>query len=94
VAILITAEPGEAHSRAQFPELGLLRLGDTEGFAIQVLGGLGTPLPQQQLAFVPVQLRCEKALRCRFDNLQSSPNKIELSSICPAISHALAKRAI
>jgi len=37
-------------------------LGDAQGFAIELLGGLGMPLVQQQLAFVPVQLGCEPAL--------------------------------
>jgi hypothetical protein len=53
-AILVAAESGEAHGGAQFPELGLLLLGDAQGFAIQFLGGLGMPLPQQQFAFVPI----------------------------------------
>jgi putative ABC transport system substrate-binding protein len=46
VAALIAAEPGEAHSGAQFPELGSLLLGDAQGFAVQFLRGLGVPLPQ------------------------------------------------
>jgi len=53
-AALVAAEAGEAHGGAQFPELGTLLLGDAERFAIEFLGGLGMPLPQQQLAFVPV----------------------------------------
>src|SRR5262249_30994843 len=36
---------------------GLLLDGDAQGFAIQFLGRLGISLPQQQLPFVPVQLR-------------------------------------
>src|SRR5438132_986995 len=68
--ILIAAEPGEADGGAQFPELGLLLHGDAQGFVIHLLGGLGMPLPQQQLAFVPVQLRCELALACSFDDPQ------------------------
>jgi hypothetical protein len=47
-------EPSEARGDAQFPELGLLLLGDAPGSSIQFLGGLGLSLPQQQLAFVPV----------------------------------------
>src|SRR6516164_1871061 len=43
-ALLVAAEPGEAHSGPQFPELGLLLPGDVEGLAIQFLGGLGVPL--------------------------------------------------
>src|SRR5262249_39090548 len=34
VAALVAAEPGEARGRAQFPELGLLFLGDAQGSAI------------------------------------------------------------
>src|SRR6516162_1949497 len=67
---LVAAEPGEAHHGAQFPELGLLLPGDAEGFAIEFLGGLGMPLPQQQLAFLPVQLRSVKALSRSLDGLQ------------------------
>jgi hypothetical protein len=52
---LVAAEPGEARGGAQFPELGLLLLGDAQGFAIQLLSGLGMPLPLQQLTFVPIK---------------------------------------
>jgi hypothetical protein len=41
---LVSAEPREARGRTQFPELGLLFLGDAQGFVIQFLGGLGMPL--------------------------------------------------
>jgi hypothetical protein len=68
-AALVAAEPGEAHGGAQLPELGPLLLGDAQGFAIQFLDCLGMPLPQQQLAFVPIELRCEPALACPFDDL-------------------------
>src|SRR6516162_3974968 len=70
-AALVVTEPGEAHGGAQFPELGFLLLGYPEGFAIEFLGGLGMPLPQQQLTFVPVQFSREPALPCPFDDLQS-----------------------
>src|SRR5580704_8189609 len=39
--------------------------------AIQFLSGLGTPLPQHQLAFVPVQLRYEPAFSGPCDNSQA-----------------------
>src|SRR5215472_8176141 len=58
-AALVAAEPGEARGGTQFPELRLLLLRDAQGFAIEFLGGLGMPLPQQQLAFVPIYL-CEQ----------------------------------
>ncbi len=70
VAALVAAEPGEARGGAQFPELGLLLLRDAQGFVIQLLDGLEIPLPQQQPAFVPVQLRCEPALPRPFNDLQ------------------------
>src|SRR5215471_14158958 len=54
VPLLIAVEPGKAHRSPQFPELSLLPLGDPQGFAIEFLSCLGMPLPQQQLAFVPV----------------------------------------
>ena len=37
---------------------------------LEFLGSLEIPLPQQQLAFVPVQLRCEPALPGPFDDAQ------------------------
>ena len=77
-AALVAAKPGEAHGGAQFPELGLLLLGDAEGFAIQFLGGLGLPLPQQQLAFVPVELRVQPALTCPFNDLYCRSTASEL----------------
>ena len=67
---LVAAEPGKAPGGAQFPELGPLLLRDAQGFAIQFLGGLGLPLPKQQLAFMPIQIRCEPTLPCPFDHLQ------------------------
>jgi hypothetical protein len=66
---LVAAKPGKAHNGAQLPKLGFLLPGDAQGYAIQFLRGLGTPLPPPQLAFVPVQLRCELALPCPFDDL-------------------------
>src|SRR5207244_4205588 len=68
---LVPSELGKARSGAQFPEFGLLLLCDAQGFAIQFLGGLGMPLPQQRLAFVPIQLRREPALTSSFNDLQS-----------------------
>jgi hypothetical protein len=44
VVALVVAEPGEARGRAQFRELGLLLLGDAQGFVILFLSGLGMPL--------------------------------------------------
>src|ERR1700730_10271306 len=44
---LLAPQPGEAHGRAQFPELGALLLGSSQSLAIQFLGGIGIPLPQQ-----------------------------------------------
>jgi len=70
MAVLVEAQAGEAHCRAQFPKLSFLLLGDAHGFAVEFLGGFGMPLPQQQLAFVPVQLRLEPAFPCSFDDLQ------------------------
>src|SRR5689334_20711339 len=58
-ATLVKTELSETRGSTQFPELGLLLLGDAQGFAIQFLSCPATPLPQQNLSFVPVQLRCE-----------------------------------
>ena len=69
VAALVAAEPGEARGGAQFPELCPLLRRDGQGLAIQFLGARGIPLPQQQFAFLPVQLRCQPALPCPFDDL-------------------------
>jgi len=46
---LIIREAGEVHRGAQFPELGVLLPRHEQGLAIQILSGVGTPLPQQQL---------------------------------------------
>ena len=46
-ATLVAAEPRETRSGAQFPKLSFLLLGEGQGFAIEVLGGLGVILPQQ-----------------------------------------------
>src|SRR5215469_17750578 len=70
VTALVAPEPGEARSSTQFPELGFLLHGDAECFAIQFLGGLGMPLSQQQLAFVPMELSLQPALAYPFDHLQ------------------------
>src|SRR5262249_34242406 len=45
-AARVAGPQGGAHGGAKFPALGRLLLGDVQGFAIQSLGGLGTPLPQ------------------------------------------------
>jgi hypothetical protein len=47
VMTLVATQPGEARGGAQFPELGLLLLGDAQCFAIQILGGRGIPLALQ-----------------------------------------------
>jgi len=83
-AALVAAEPGEAHGGAQFPELGLLLLRNAQGFAIKFLGGLGMPLAQQQPG--------EALVRSAFS--KPSSDRVMASSICPAISHALARRAV
>ena len=68
---LLAPEQGKARASAQFPELGPLLRGDAEGFAIQFLGSLGMSLPQQQLAFLSIQLRCKPTLPCPFRDPQS-----------------------
>src|SRR5215472_6130535 len=69
-ATVVAAESSEAYNRTQFPELGPLLSGNPQGFVVQFLGGLGMPLPQQQLPFVPVQLCRQPALPSPFDDLQ------------------------
>ena len=69
--VLVAAKPREARGGAQFPELGALLLRDTQSFAIELVGSLGVPLPQQQFAFEPVQLRRQSALLRPFNDLQS-----------------------
>jgi hypothetical protein len=51
-------------------ELGFLLLGNAQRFAIKFLGGLRMPPLQQQLAFVPGQLRSEPALSRPLHDLQ------------------------
>ena len=68
---LIAVKPSKARGGAQLPKLGTLLFSDAQRFAIQFLSGTRTSLPQQQLAFVPVELRREPALPCPFHDLQS-----------------------
>jgi hypothetical protein len=55
------------------------------------------PLPQQQLAFVPIQLRCEPALPCPFDDLQRIVRQgyrlfnLPRDLICPSAATAVAE---
>src|SRR6516165_1635128 len=68
--------------RNPHPELGLLLTGDAQGFAIQFLGGLGMPLPQQQLALVPVELQEDRRMiRGSPCPLRIHPAKIERTEI-------------
>src|SRR5271168_1004975 len=69
-ATLAAPQPGKARGGAQLPELGFLLSGDAEGLAIQLLGGFGMALPQQQPASLPIELRGEPALPRPFDELQ------------------------
>jgi hypothetical protein len=69
-AALVAAKAGEARGGTQFPELRSLFFGNAQGFAVQLLSGLGMSLSQQQLAFMSVQLGCQPALPCPFDQLQ------------------------
>src|SRR5215472_4378542 len=66
----VAVEPSETDCGAQFPELGLLLLGYCQSSAIELLGGLGIPLLQHQLAFVPIQLRGEPTLPNSCSDLQ------------------------
>src|SRR6516225_10004309 len=70
VATLVAAEPSEARGGAQFPEFGLLLSGNAQSFLTELLGCLGMPLPQQQLASVPIQLRREPPFSCPIHHLQ------------------------
>jgi len=67
---LVAAQTGEARRGPQFPELGPLLPGAAQGREIMFLGFVSMALPQQQLAFVPVQFRCEPSLPGIFDNMQ------------------------
>src|SRR6516165_780981 len=70
-AALVAPQPGETGRGPQFPELGLLLLGNAQRFPIEFLGGFGMPLPAQQLALLPINLCCKPALPCYFHDLQS-----------------------
>ena len=63
-------QPGKTCRGAQLPELRLLLTGDAHGFAIEFLGGIVMPLPEQQTALLPVQLCRQPALRCPSRYLQ------------------------
>ena len=51
VTTLVSTEPGEATAARNSQSFTLL-LGNAQSFAIEFLGRLGAPLPQQQLALV------------------------------------------
>jgi hypothetical protein len=51
-APLVAAETGKVRRGAKLKEPGLLLAGDTQGFAIQVLGAIGIILAKQQFAFI------------------------------------------
>ena len=85
------ARPG---LRAQFPELYRLLLGNAQGFVIELFCGLGMSLPQQQLAFEPVQLGCEPALPCPFNGLKSIVQQCCGLFDLSCHLHALARRAM
>src|SRR5215471_14945696 len=67
---LVSPQPGKARGGAQFPQPGFLHSGDAEGFAIQLLGGFGIALPEQQPASLPIELRGEPTLPRPLDELQ------------------------
>src|SRR5215470_2516242 len=69
-ATALAKNPGEANGSPQFPELSLLLLGDCQGLTIKLLGSLGIPLPQHQLALVPIQFRYKPALPDSCGDLQ------------------------
>ena len=76
-AALVAAEPGKAHCGAQLSELGLLLLGDAQGFAVEFLGGFGLP-PDR------IFRGHECVFRCPFRNgpqqcVQTSAAKLRLS---------------
>src|SRR5262249_53472240 len=89
----VAPQPGEAHSGAQFPHLGLLLTGDAEGFAIQFLGGLGMPLRSSSSPLWRFSSAANQRSPVRSAICNASSNRVTASSICPAISHALARRA-
>ena len=93
-AALVAAEPGEAHGGAQFPELGLLLLGDAQGFAIEFLGGLGMPCRSSSWPLCRFSSAANQRSPVLSAICNASSNRAMASSICPAISHALARRAI
>src|SRR5271167_3835311 len=56
---------------------------DNIDLAIQFLSGLGMPSPQQQLAFEPVQLRCNQRSPVFSTICNASSNRVTTSSTCP-----------
>src|ERR1700730_12241476 len=93
VATLVAAEPGEAHGGAQFPELGPLLLGDAQGFAIQFLGGVECPCRSSSWPLCLFSSAAHQRSPVLSAICKASSNRVKASSICPAISHAPARRA-
>ena len=91
---LVAAQPGEAHGGAQFPELGLLLRGDAQGFAIQFLGGIGVPWCSSNWPLCLFSSAANQRSPVLSAICKASSNRFNASSTCPAIAHALERRAI
>src|SRR5262249_23108149 len=68
--VLVAMKPSDAQSGPQFPQFGVLLVRDRQGFAIELLGGSGMSLAQQQVCFAPVEFWREPALAYTFGDLQ------------------------
>jgi hypothetical protein len=93
-ATLVAAEPGEARGGAQFPELGVLFLGDVKGLAIQFLGGLGIPCSSSNSPLCRISSASNQRPPVLLTISNASSNRFRPSSTCPAISLAAVRRAI
>ena len=90
-AALVAAEPGEARSGTQFPELGPLLLSDAQGLAIQFLGSLGRCSSRPFSLFSSAANQRSPVL---LTICKASSNRVTPSSIFPEIPQVLARRAI
>jgi len=71
-----------------------LLLGNAKSFTIQFLGGIGMTLPPQQLALVLFSSAANQRSPVLSTICKASSNRLAASSIFPAISDALARRAM
>ena len=94
VAALVAAQSGKARGGAQFPELGLLLPGDAKGLSIQFSAASECPCRSSNWPRCRWSSAANQRSRVLSTICKASSTEVKASSICPAISCALARRAV